>query len=122
MCFICIQFSSEQKKKLKAKKAYQHKKSKDIPRDEEDSLLGPDETPSTTAATTSTASASTEKESSSSSDPCNRGNKEAQKFILQTAKEGYRKNFGESDKLSTGRDEGVDDDPSYWQVLAYMRN
>ena len=29
-CYICLQFSSDQKKKLKAKKAYQLKKEKDI--------------------------------------------------------------------------------------------
>ena len=47
-CYVCIRFSSEQKKKLEAKKAYQLKKSKDISKDLEDSLLGPEETPSTT--------------------------------------------------------------------------
>ena len=34
-CYICLQFSSEQRKKLKAKKAYQLK---DISKDLEDSL------------------------------------------------------------------------------------
>ena len=53
---------------MKAKKAYQLKKSKDIAKDLEDSLRSPDESPSTTSATTSTASASTEK-TSSPSDP-----------------------------------------------------
>ena len=46
VCYICLQFSSDQKKKLKAKKAYQLKKSKDISKDLEDSLLGPEEPPS----------------------------------------------------------------------------
>ena len=37
-CYICLQFSYDQKKKLKAKKAYQLTKSKDISKDLEDSL------------------------------------------------------------------------------------
>ena len=60
-CYICLQFSSDQKKKLKAKtKAYQLKKAKDISKDLEDSLLGSDDPPSSTPASATT-SASIEK-------------------------------------------------------------
>ena len=52
-CYICLQFSSEQKKKLKAKKAYQLKKAKEVSKDLEDSLLGSDDPPSSTPATNS---------------------------------------------------------------------
>ena len=62
-CYICLQFSSEQKKKLKAKKAYQLKKAKEVSKDLEDSLLGSDDPPSSTPATNAS-SASTEKSSS----------------------------------------------------------
>ena len=49
--------------KLKAKKAYQLKKAKDISKDLEDSLLGSDDPPSSTPASSATASASTDKSS-----------------------------------------------------------
>ena len=55
---------------MKAKKAYQLKKSKDISKDLEDSLLGPEEPPSTTPASTSaTSSVTTLSSDKSSSDP-----------------------------------------------------
>ena len=60
-CYICLQFSSDQKKKQKAKKAYQLKKAKDISKDLEDSLLGSDDPPSATPASSATTSASTKK-------------------------------------------------------------
>ena len=66
-CYICLQFSSDQKKKLKAKKEYQLKKSKEISKDY---LLGPEELPSTTPASTSaTSSVTTLLSDKSSSDP-----------------------------------------------------
>ena len=42
-CYICLQFSPEQKKNLQAKKAYEKKKSskESILKEVEDSLLGP---------------------------------------------------------------------------------
>ena len=67
-CYICLQFSSDQKKKMKAKKAYQLKKCKDISKDLEDSLLGPEEPPSTASASTSS-SATLSSDKSTSSDP-----------------------------------------------------
>ena len=68
--YICLQFSSDQKKKLKAKKAYQLKKSTDISKNLEDSLLGPEEPPSTTPASTSaTSSVTTLSSDKSTSDP-----------------------------------------------------
>ena len=64
-------FNSIQKNKLKAKKAYQLKKSKDISKDLEDSLLGPEESPSTTPVSTSATSSVTtlSSDKSTSSDP-----------------------------------------------------
>ena len=46
---------------MKAKKAYQLKKAKDISKDLEDSLLGSDDPPSSTPASSATNTASTEK-------------------------------------------------------------
>ena len=60
-CYICLQFLSEQRRKLKARKAYQLKKSKDSSKDLEDSLLGSDDPPSSTPASGATNTASTEK-------------------------------------------------------------
>ena len=43
-CFVCLQFTAEQRKNLKAKKAYEKKKSskESISKEVEDSLLGTD--------------------------------------------------------------------------------
>ena len=60
-CYICLQFSWEQRKKLKAKKAYQLKKAKDISKDSVDSFLGFDDPPSSTSASSATNTPSTEK-------------------------------------------------------------
>ena len=68
-CYICLQFSSDQKKKLKAKKAYQLKKAKDISKDLEDSLLCSDDPPSATPASSATTSSI---EKSSTVDPLQR--------------------------------------------------
>ena len=57
---MCVT-SKEEKKKLKAKKAYQLKKAKDISKDLEDSLLGSDYPPSPTQASFATTSTFTGK-------------------------------------------------------------
>ena len=160
---------------MKAKKAYQLKKSKDISKDLENSLLGPEAPPSKTPASTSTAfssAASVSTDKSSSSDPLlfileKMDNKQGRLSDLEKGstsvssnevnmttpvKEGsdrrrtsshsvfaiteeedtedYRESRTKracslspsSDEPSTGKDEEVDDAPSYRQVLASVRN
>ena len=174
-CYICLQFSSDQKKKLKAKKAYQLKMAKDISKDLEDSLLGSDDPPSATPASSATTSASIEKsttvdplqmilqkldsmqgrlvalEKGSTSVSSNEVNvtevtpvtEEAtrkKKTSLNTfavmEEEEFPEDFSEhrsakrarslsphqSDKQSSVREEEVEDDPSYRQLLASVRN
>ena len=172
-CYICFQFSSDQKKKLKAKKAYQLKKSKDISKDLEDSLLGPEEPPFTIPASTSS-SATLSSDKSTSSDPLLRilerldsmqgrlsalekgstsvsskevnmaeatphevseRQKNASRSVFAVTEEEeesqeYRESRSKrahslspsSDKPTNCKDEEVDDDPSYRQVLASVRS
>ena len=175
-CYKCLQFSSDQKKKLKGKKAYQLKKSKDISKDLEDSLWGPEEPPSMTPASTSVASSVTtySSDKSTSSDPLllilerldsiqgrlsalEKGSTSVSSNEVNMTEtppgtegsERYRNSSGSvfavteededtesierldretarslcslspsSDKTSTSKEEDIDDDPSYRQVLA----
>ena len=73
-CFVCLQFTAEQRKKLKAKKAYEKKKiSKEaISKKVEDSLLGVDDIQPSQASANKEKSSnvpSTSNSSSSSNDP-----------------------------------------------------
>ena len=171
-CYICLQFSSEQRKKLKAKKAYQLKKAKHISKDLEDSLLGSDDPPSSTPASTAMTSASTEKSASvdplqmilerldsmqgrlaalekgstsvssnevnlTEATPVAEGQKrrsshntfafmDEEEFTEdlsehRTAKRARSLSPHQSDKQSS-REEEVEDDPSYRQLLASVRN
>ena len=172
-CYICLQFSSEQRKKVKAKKAYQLKKANDISKDLEDSLLGSDDPPSSTPASSAMTSASTEKSATvdplqmilerldsmqgrlvalekgstsvcsnevnlTETTPCDRRT-ETQKFTQHFCCYGWRRFPGylgehrtakrqrslsphESDQQSSMREEEVEDDPSYRQLLASVRN
>ena len=174
-CYICLQFSSDQKK-LKAKKAYQLEKSKDISKDLEDSLLGPDEPPTTPASISTASSVTTvSSDKSSSSEPLllilerldsmqgrlsalekgstsvssnevnmteaipgtegsERRRTSSRSVFAVTEEDEDTEEFKEarskracslspsSDKPCTSKEEEVDDDPSYRQVLASVRS
>ena len=174
-CYICLQFSSDQKKKLKAKKAYQFKKAKDISKDLEDSLLGSDDPPSATTASSAATSSPVEKsstvdplqlilqrldsmqgrlvalekgstsvssnevnvaEATPVSEEANRKKTTSLNTFAVMEEEEFPEDFSEhrsakracsvsphqSDKQSSVREEEVEDDPSYRQLLASVRN